>query len=292
MSESDLNSTYDFRNHSRAPVQIESQLLDWQSRSSRLISQKWQNLCGVRPDWKFPIPKIEECRTTQLPQHAVVYEVHVNDNAPPTLLTIPGEFGIAIVKTTLGQVVEELEEVRSVTQIEIALLEMFARETIDAISTSGSGAGFPSCVLGEHIEHPDLVRIYPNESKLIALQFETEFSFGTGLLKWIWPESLADDLFFDDEFAPAEAMHAKDLRNLAMRMRVQLHVQLGTIHLEISDLSKLNIGDILTLDQAIDEPLSVRLSNQTIMRAWPTRTGSFQSMQVEEWEQPLHSPNE
>ena len=283
MSSADSSQKYDFRSHSRAPVQIETQLLDWLSRASRLLSQKWKNLSGVEPDWHFPVPKIEECRKAQLPQFAVVFEVMLDNHSMPTLLVVPGEFGIALVKTTLGESIESMEDQRPVTPIEVALIEMFAVETIDAVSTGGAGAGYPSCRLGNHNSHPDLVRIYPNESKLIALEFESEFPFGKGALRWIWPQSLADDLFFEDHDEAAEnAQHTADLQNLAMRMKVNLTVQLGAIHLDIAELAKLSVGDVLTLDQAINEPLDVKMSNQTIMRAWPTRTGSHQSIQVEE----------
>ena len=290
MSDPDATTTFDFRSNSRAPVQIESQLLDWQSRASRLLSQNWQSLSGLKPDWQFPSPKIEDCRKSQLPQFSVVFELHLDGHAAPTLLVIPGVFGIALVRSTLGEAIEKMDDQRHVTIIETAMVEMFAAETVDAISSGGSGAGFPGCTLGSYIDSPDLVRIFPNETKLITLQFESEFPFGSGELQWIWPESLADDLFFDGvDSTPDEAHHVEDLRNLAMRMRINLRVVLGTVTLDIAELSKLKNGDILTLNQSINEPLSVNLANEPIMRAWPTRTGSHQSIQISECSGPVHA---
>ena len=283
MSESDSATPFDFRSQSRAPIQIETHLLDWQSRACRLMTQKWAYLCGLSPQWDVSVPNTLECRTAELPKHSVVYRVQLEGQELPTLMVFPGPFAIALVKTILGESVEAMDDDRPLTMIEISLVEMFVAETIDAIKQAGVGAGYPACSIGPHNPDTLFVRIYPNESKLISLQFESAFSFGNGFIQWLWPESLADELFFEsDDTEERDSQHKADLSNLAKRMRLDIRVQLGKVKMDISDLAELKSGDILVLDQPIDEPLDVSISGSTIMRAWPTRTGHQQSIQIEE----------
>ncbi|MEM7316943.1 MAG: FliM/FliN family flagellar motor switch protein, partial [Planctomycetota bacterium] len=273
----------DFRTSNRLPVQVESRLLDWQLRACRLMPQKWMNQLGISTQWDVPPPSVLECRPTELPKYSVVYNVLLADRTMPTLIVIPSNLAIALVQINLGEAVEKLGYTRELTSIERSILEMLMHRIVEALNTGGNGAGYPTCTLGEYDLHPLMIRIYPNESKLISLRYDISSQFGDSHFQWIWPESLAAEMFLDSEaIYPAEPLQSEDLQLLAMRMQLQLQVALGSVNLSVSELANLSAGDVVVLDQPIAEPLNVQLEDRTIMRAWPTKTGNHQSIQVEE----------
>jgi flagellar motor switch protein FliM len=283
MMTNDPATPFDFRNSNRLPVQVESRLLDWQLRACRLMPQKWANQLGVTTHWDVPPPSVLECRPTELPKHSVVYQLHLTDQNVPTLLVLPSNLATTLVQINLGEEVEKLGYTRELTSIEISLLEVLLRRTVDAINTGGNGAGYPLCELGEHDPHPLMIRIYPNESKLISLRYDIKGPFGDSHFQWIWPESLAAEMFLDSEaIYPSEPLQSAELQLLALRMKLQLRVALGSVDLHVSDLANLRVGDLLVLDQPIAEPLNVHLEDRIVMRAWPTQTGNHQSIQIEE----------
>ncbi len=279
---SDEVLSFDFRSPCRLPLQVESRLLDWQLRASRLLPQKWSAQLRFTTSWEVPTPETIDCRKAELPKDFVVFQVRLANAELPTLIGLPSDLAIALVQTVLGQDIQELGPPRQLTSIEISLLEMLLQKAVDSLNEGGVGAGYPTCTLGHHDTQPLLIRIYPSEPELVVLRFKAQLPFGESSLQWIWPGTLADDLFLDlDPLATGSHEHSQHLRNLVMRVPVDVAVELGSVKLHVSDLANLSKGDVLVLDQRISEPLTCRVAGQPLLQGWPVKSGQRQAIQIQ-----------
>ena len=73
---------------------------------------------------------------------------------------------------------------------------------------------------------------------------------------------------------------ANDLKSLVRQIPMQLIVRLGSANLHVSDLLNLQPGDVVVLDQRVNEPLDAEVSDTPIFRGWPGRVGTKQAFQV------------
>jgi flagellar motor switch protein FliM len=278
---SEATRSFDFRNPSRLPIEVESRLLDWQARTCRLMSHKWSHPLAVTTTWETSPPEAVSCGKGDLPEHFAVARVSLAGVNQTTLLAMPSELAVALVQTALGQSVEALDQPRELTSIELSILEVFFGHMIDAMNEGGGGVGYPECTFTQFDPQPLMLQIFPAESELNVLQFHVTAPFGTSAIRWVWPASVAEQLFLTDERPTvANAETARQLEDAALQMPFQLSVELGVAKLHITELANLKEGDVLVLNQRISEPLKCKVAQRVMMRGWPTTTGSRQSIQI------------
>ncbi len=68
------------------------------------------------------------------------------------------------------------------------------------------------------------------------------------------------------EAEPSNIKVADNYLELLGQLEVQCQVKLGDITLNIEALQKLSVGEVLCLQQSVDEPVAIILNNQIIAR--------------------------
>jgi flagellar motor switch protein FliM len=67
---------------------------------------------------------------------------------------------------------------------------------------------------------------------------------------------------------------------MVCELPVQLTVHLGSTKVSLLHLAALQVGDVLLLDQAIDQPLSAALGKKVKFLVWPGARGSRQAIAI------------
>ena len=62
---------------------------------------------------------------------------------------------------------------------------------------------------------------------------------------------------------------------------VAVEVVVGTTELKLSELSKLQVVDVVLLDQRAHESITARTESRTLFRGKPGRQGSSKALQIE-----------
>ena len=85
-------------------------------------------------------------------------------------------------------------------------------------------------------------------------------------------------------FATGDSTNAQmrdDLEKLVLCAPAELQVRLGKANVRLSRLADLKQGDIIVLDQRIEDPLVAELGGQPMFRGWGCRVGKQQVFQID-----------
>ena len=72
-------------------------------------------------------------------------------------------------------------------------------------------------------------------------------------------------------------------RGLVDQIPLELVCELGSIDASMAAVNNYEVGDVIVLNQRIDEPVKVKTDSQVILKGWPGRMGNQQGIEVSEW---------
>ncbi len=197
-----------------------------------------------------------------------------------TLVGFPTVLGIGLVQGILGEVPVETPAERLLTDIESSLLEVVVQILLEALNEAAVSCGVPRCDLSGREQAPHLIRLFPGADELVMLTIRIGMPYGEQDFFWIWPEPLAAQLFPADQ-GPSRMEVRDELQQVAKRIPMDLSVRLGEAQIDVSELARLSVGDVIVLDQRVSEPLQCFLSNQLFMEGWPGQRSSRRAIQVQ-----------
>lgn len=273
---------FDFRKPCRLPVEIEAQLRKWQ-----------EDVCAYAPEILRPLLRSElSCKPLPLetvhPSDAlngttfVAFRVRYQDHATNTLLAFDLRLAKTLVSIMLQGEAEEEPDDRPVTDIEQALLEMLAQQWLQAIGAVSPEGVSCNLQLQSFIAQPRLNLFFPADQDLIVLRYEVGTSPNPGQIAWIWTEGLTEKLFDGTATdVDAEQSSTGEVQDVAMRIRFDVTVRLGSARLHVSELANLREGDVIVLDQRVSDTMPAFVDERCIFHGWPGRVGNRQAFQVE-----------
>ncbi len=270
---------FDFRKPCRLDLAIEHRMLDWQRTACKLLPDKWSNYfqfeAGTSP------LKLEtiQADSHELPAHVQAFMLKFRGQPHTTLLGFPTALSIALVEGVLGGIPSEYSAERPLTDIESSLLEVVVQIFLEATNEAAISCGLPQCDLAGRESAPHLIRLFPGTDELVMLTLRVQMPFGDQEFFWIWPEPLADQLFPADQGAsPTE--FKDELQHIAKRIPINMSVRLGEATIDVAELARLTVGDVLVLDQRVSEPLKCLLSDQVFLEGWPGQQSSRRAIQI------------
>jgi flagellar motor switch protein FliM len=96
---------------------------------------------------------------------------------------------------------------------------------------------------------------------------------------WLLPRKDTERLF-ESATGLSLARTVNNPKELVMTLPLDLVGVLGRVDLKMSSVANLKSGDILKLDQKIDEPLAVEIDDKELFRCWPGRVGKQQGLEI------------
>ena len=120
---------------------------------------------------------------------------------------------------------------------------------------------------------------------LVGLHFELRGPFGLAKGQWFFPrQPLIQALSKEPVTAPAvidekevSARKAQIVRSLPLSTECIL----GTAHLQLSELSRLQVGDVLVLDGSAAEGVTARAGGRPLFRGQVGRTGTWKAFRID-----------
>ncbi len=108
--------------------------------------------------------------------------------------------------------------------------------------------------------------------------------FGEGDWCWLLPRSDWVGRLLAPRQAVRSATGLADCRaqltRLAEQFPVRLSVRLGKAEVSLQQLSRLQTGDLILLDQRVSEPLPASLAGTVKYHVWPGAVGSRQAIEI------------
>jgi flagellar motor switch protein FliM len=270
---------YDFRQPQPEPPEIRRQLTLW----LEALIERWQELGRqqLQFPWSLQLASLRRCYVAsilgELPENLLVYPVQWSARAG-SLLGISRPLALALTLAMLGETVASLPADRPLTEVEFALWEYVLDQRLLA-GAKACWAREPSPLWqrGAREPAPQFSSVLRQQTIVFLADLSTAPPWADGHILWLLTESVIQEFF---SARPSEPSAGISPQELLQGVPLQLVVQLGQTRLPLAQLHQLRSGDVLLLEQRLDEPLLVLLEDQPRYRAWPGRVGTQRAIQI------------
>jgi flagellar motor switch protein FliM len=220
-----------------------------------------------------------------VPETALRFVAGLSGTSDVSMLIVPRPVLLAMLCGMLGETFDPDNPDREFTPIEENITDFLAREFfLDSLQQSWLITPKLRFDLPNR-QPPRALPPYALSTQLLQVTLRLRGPFGELALWWVlprigWVESIVGTTT-TKAIVPTRAEREDGVRALPIQMTVNLgHTELSLIH-----LASLEIGDVLLLDQLVDQPMTASIGGQIKFLVWPGAVGSRQAVAI-------HSPYE
>ncbi len=275
-----MNATpYDFRQPQPYPPEVSRQLRAWLT----VFLTQCNDYC--RRELHLPLSlRLESLRRaytesalSQLPENVLAYIIAWSNSAS-SLLVVSRPLVLAWTLAQLGERCESLPADRPLTVIETSLWEQFLDQVFLALARESWGREpVPQWQRQAREAAPQFTPIFRQQFALAVAELRGEPPFADGLVWWLLSEAVMQQFFALETTAPKSPGRIEEA---LQQVPLKVQVQLGQVRLPLAHLQRLRAGDVLLLEQRLEEPLLVLVEGSARYTAWPGRVGSKQAVQI------------
>ena len=186
------------------------------------------------------------------------------------MLELTPDLVLVIVDRLLGGAGTKMEVKRAITPIEQRLMKPIVERALKNLSTAWSPIHQLTFEMAGFESNPDFVQIAPASEIVIVISFEVKIGEDSFLMNLCYPSFALDEViarlnvqYYSTVRTSKDKAEAK--KNITRHLEQTLltvHVNLGSTHITISDLLSLEKGDVLVLDNTIEDNLPVFVDNR------------------------------
>lgn len=270
---------YDFRQPQPEPPEMRRQLLAWLDVLARHWTDQGRRQFGLT--WTLRIETVRRCYfqavLPELPENTLFYPVQWSASAG-SLLGVSRPLALALTLAMLGEKCDSLPADRPLTEVELLLWEhVLDHWLLEGARTCWQREPAPQWQRGERESAPQFSLVFRQQRTTLLADLHCEEPWADGRIVWLLTEATARQFFLppgsDGTPAPSPQQVLQDIP-------LQLTVQLGQAKLPLAQLERLHSGDVLLLEQGLDEPLLVLLEGEPRYLAWPGRVGRQRAVQI------------
>lgn len=276
---------YNFRKPGRLGSALEQQFHGWLATACALASSRWQK------DLPQPVEilagQLDSLRARPafraLPDDCVAYRVALQDQLV-TVMTWPRPLVLAVIGTLLGDPLDGLPGDRELTPVDESLFEFFLRDFfLPSFLESWNGEAAVRSDVSDRLREPRFAKIYTPEESLLSATLQVKGPFGESEWRWLFPKrGLLANFEDSDEGKPTPASR-EQVEEQVRGLPIEVVVRLGSVALPLAQLAHLRVGDIILLDQPVNQPLVADVADNEKLRGWPGRVGNRQAFRIEQW---------
>lgn len=255
----------------------------WQTTVCSMLQENWQALLGT--DLQMTPAKTDSSTAIKavnnLADPGYAARLKIGPTSFDCLFAFSSRMVQVLVNDMLGTPSEEWPEVRDLTPIETSMAELLFGEIARAVTQAWPEVEPLSCELSEVMVRPMRSRLFPPDEPMARTRVTLQTSMGPEEAVWLMPQSgLLAIGIAESHDQEAVRPASPRLRQLAERIPIQVVAELGTTVMKLSELDHLKVGDYLTLDQTVFQPLEVSVDGKLQWLGHPCRLGARQGFQI------------
>jgi flagellar motor switch protein FliM len=279
---------YDFRSPAPLTNEVTRRLDAWFAEAARRSAKSWAKILTSSPELRpkaHEVVQYEEC-PAYLAGEALCFRVARGAGGPASMVSLPRTLMLVLLGSALGETVVTVPTDRALTSVEESLGEYLVRVLLlDEFRGAWPGPQPLTLEVGKREADPRAALPFAPDDGVLACTFSVVGAFGT--IDWCW--LLPRSGWLDDAPAPADRAAADPganpavppLEALARSMPVDLVVLLGTAELALTQVEQLQAGDLILLDQEVNQPLKALVSGATKFHVSPGAAGSRLAVRVQ-----------
>ncbi|MEW4490315.1 FliM/FliN family flagellar motor switch protein [Thalassoglobus sp. JC818] len=271
----------------RRPKQVLFKMLNqWLAETAARVTESWMSVCTHRIQLGAQSIEIvgDESARKSLPEEGYAIAISIGPEESTGFLCVEKTQLWMLLADLLDLNPDALPHDRSPTQTERSMLEILIEMYVSGLAAAWPGRGDLTCRFEELIERPHRKRISTAHSTWIKGTQTVTSRFGISEIFWLFPNSPIEEIVEDsvDSGTSSGSFTAGSLVHITEQIPFVVTVELGELSLSMTEITDLNIGDILLLDQSVHQPLSARIQGQNKWKGRPVRRGHQLAFQVSE----------
>jgi flagellar motor switch protein FliM len=277
----------DFRKLRRdAAAAVPRPLAQWQDRMCILAGEAWNRHLPSPVKWTRNRHELATFGAVleKLPDPGIGFVVSVGEAQFPTLWTFSPRVALSLAAELIGNMEPDWPKPRTLTAVEESLMQLLINELCWALGEAWPGRQSISCLPGAFESRIARSRLFGRPEKMIVTEFQLATRLGDAECHWVIPQGPFEQLAgIEWPPQPAEAEPASaspGIERLAVALPITMSVQLGTASLPMAQLADLNVGDVVVLDQFINDPVLADIHGAPKYRGFPGRIGAQRSFQI------------
>ncbi|MFP4499697.1 MAG: flagellar motor switch protein FliM [Candidatus Hydrogenedentota bacterium] len=194
-----------------------------------------------------------------------------------------------IVDRVLGGKGMTLSEPRELTEIEARIVQRIAMMLLDCLKRSWAQLIEFELEVVQQESDPLIVQIVSGSEMVILVGYEIHVGETTGTMNMCIPlvvlnpvlDQISQQAHYTRRVAPdVQAAVRGIIEQAVLRANVPFEAVLGQAKLNLSDLARLQVGDVVQLNSTPSEPIEVAIGGVPLFRAQPGRSSEQSAVQV------------
>ena len=276
---------YDFRKPRRLPADWLHRLARWHQAACASPTAPGPSNCRRRPRSPSALDTVyAQQALSSLTANLIGYRVQIAGGKLPSLLIVPRLLILQLVAMLLGDSTAATED-RELTVVEENLADYFLVQLwLPFFRESWPGASLVSWELGEREANPQGSRFFAASDVLLALPWQLHGPWGVTECLWYFQKKGIIETLGDGKTLAPQSLddQTATLRKHALvnNLPLQLEFVLGTTQVKLSELSRLQVGDVIMLDQRPEDGVVAGAGNHRLFHGRAGRVGSWKAFQI------------
>ena len=277
---------YDFRGPTPLPGELSRRLDRWFGEAARRVPKSWPKVVNIGAELRpkgHELVAPEDC-PAYIPEEAICFRVAVGVGGAVSLLVLPRTLVLVLVGGALGEAFASLPAERALTTVEESLCEYLVRALVlDLLRDCWPGVLPARIDLQKREPDPRGARIFPPGEGVVVAAFSIVGAFGEIDWCWLLPRSGWLEALAAEPTPTAGAARPADthVEELARLLPVELVVVLGTAEVTLTQVERLQEGDVVLLDQSVTVPLKGLVSGVEKFHVSPGAAGTRHAVRVQ-----------
>ena len=279
---------YDFVTASKVERPLARALKVWLDKFAKMFVERWKEFAPSEIQVSsLAIDSISfENQQAKWQQPALGAPIIINHGAVNGMIVAERVEILLLLMEILCEGLTDKPQDRELTSVETSLCQLLFDQTLSTF-----GEAWPDKeILPTELEpldwQPQRCRLFPPQHDVLVTGFEIKTSSaeetGPARLQWVFAKDEMKKLLGVESTVDAAAANGQKIsaENIS-KILVDVSAALGSTELDMHELIQLDAGDVVKLDQRIEQPLILFVNDQPVFEAWPGRNGDKQCFQVE-----------
>ena len=273
---------YDFATSARVDRPLWLAFHNWMEKFAKLFVEHWSSI-SLTPIQATPLTiDAGEFEVLQARWNKPAYSVEVGfkDEATTGLLVIDRLELLRLLMDILGDSTGGDLADRELTSVEASLSQMIFEQSASVIGQSWPEQESLSFNLGEPDNQPNRSRMFAPDKDLLTSGLLIQLGETTVRLQLLLAKNETTQLLGVDERASQLNPNNRVSEDKISEICVQVSAGLGSSELGMTELVSIAVGDIIVLDQRVENPLVLFANDEPVFHAWPGRVDQKQALKI------------
>ncbi|WP_096189118.1 flagellar motor switch protein FliM [Evansella halocellulosilytica] len=196
--------------------------------------------------------------------------------------------GYAMLDRMLGGKGEALNKVENLTEIETKIMTQLFQRTLETFRESWESVEEIDPVMDDLEVNPQFLQLVSPNETVVVISLSTTIGETSGMINLCIPHvviesilpKLSVHLWMQTKKKERQPGEIESLETNLKKAPLDVVVELGTSQISINEFLHLTEGDIIELDQSIEDPLLVRVGDHSKFKAQPGKKKSNTAVQI------------